>query len=70
MEEPLDNLIILVWIREKVESINILPLLQKLFKAWILSYCLMKILGPSHNNDRHILKDKIFRKQIKLNLKP
>lgn len=31
----------------------------------------MKILGPGHNNnDRHILKDKIFRKQIKFNLKP
>lgn len=31
----------------------------------------MKVLGPSHNNDdRHILKDKIFRKQIKLSLQP
>lgn len=31
----------------------------------------MKFLGPGHNNDDcHILKDKIFRKQIKLNLKP
>lgn len=31
----------------------------------------MKFLGPGHNNDDcHKLKDKIFRKQIKLNLKP
>lgn len=31
----------------------------------------MKVLGPSHNNDdHHIIKDKIFRKQLKLNLKP
>lgn len=31
----------------------------------------MRFLDPSYNNyDVHILKDKIFKKQIKLNLKP
>lgn len=63
MKESLHNLI--MWIKEKVENVNILPLLQKkLFRTWILSYCFMRFLDPSYNNyDLHILKDKMFKNQ-------
>lgn len=55
MKSSPDNLII--WINTFFTLIT-----KRLFRTWILSYCFMRFLGPSNNYDRHILKDKIFRK--------
>lgn len=62
MKELPDNVII--WITEKMESINVCPYYKKInfYKVWILSYCFMIFLGPSHYI-LYIFKDKAFRKQ-------
>nr|BAE88884.1 unnamed protein product [Macaca fascicularis] len=63
MEELLNNLIISI--KNKLESVNILSLLRKTLNLNFKScYCFMRYLGlKCYNYNLHLLKDKIFTKQ-------